>query len=209
MPMSPLWWLLCHPRLRVTVAESLIHDLGSVSEWCDLCGMKLNVNKTKTMIVSWSRTMRPQSPPLTIGRTVLKETVNLVILGMTFDSKMASEKHLCSVSRAASQRLDILKSWRVFNDRSLLGNAFISFGSPAHFVRFGVLFCSVVLGCWHTHLKLLDRAVSGAQFLTGGVFDCNIVHRSVAVLCMLYKMRCDLMHPLDPLSPKVFILRFL
>ena len=49
-----------------------------------------------------------------------------------------------------------------------------------------------------THLKLLDRAVSGAQFLTGGVFECGISHRrSVAVLCMLYKIRCNLVHPLN------------
>ena len=42
-----------------------------------------------------------------------------------------------------------------------------------------------------THLKLLDRAVSGARFLTGGVFECDIAHRlSVAVLCMLYKISC-------------------
>ena len=35
--------------------------------------------------------------------------------------------------------------------------------------------------------KLLDRTVSGARFLTGGVFECDISHlRSVAVLCMLY-----------------------
>ena len=41
-----------------------------------------------------------------------------------------------------------------------------------------------------THLKLLDRAVSGARFLTGGVFECDISHRrSVAVMCMLYKIR--------------------
>ena len=26
--------------VRVTVVESLICDLGRVSEWCDLCGMK-------------------------------------------------------------------------------------------------------------------------------------------------------------------------
>ena len=56
----------------VTVAVSLIRDLGRVSEWCDLWGMKLNESKTKTMIVSKSRTMHPQSPSLTIGRMVLK-----------------------------------------------------------------------------------------------------------------------------------------
>ena len=56
--------------------------------------MKLNVSKTKTMIVSRSRTMHPQSPPLTIGRTVLKESDDLVILGVTFDSKMTFENHI-------------------------------------------------------------------------------------------------------------------
>ena len=67
------------PRVRVAVAESLILDLGRVSVWCDLWGIKLNASKTKTMIVSRSRTMHPQSPPLTIGGIVLKEPYDLVI----------------------------------------------------------------------------------------------------------------------------------
>ena len=117
--------VLPSPGIRVAVAESLIRDLGRVSEWCDLCGMKLNASKTNTMIVSMSRTMHPKSPPLTIRGTVLMESDDLVILGVTFDSKMTFEKYLRSVSRAASQRLRILrKSWRVFHDRSLLGYAF-------------------------------------------------------------------------------------
>ena len=45
--------------VRVTVAESLIRDLGRVSESCDLWGMNLNASKTKTMKVSRSRTMLP------------------------------------------------------------------------------------------------------------------------------------------------------
>ena len=65
--------------------------------------------KTKTMIVSRSRTMHPQSPPLTIGGTVLNESDDLVILGVTFDSKLIFEKHIRLVSRAASQRLGILR----------------------------------------------------------------------------------------------------
>ena len=110
------------PGVRVTAAESLIRDLGRVSEWCDLWGMKLNANKTKTMIVCRTRTMHPQSPPVIIGGTVLKVSDGLVIFGVPFDSKMTFEKHLLSVSRVASQRLGILrKSCRVFHDRSLPG----------------------------------------------------------------------------------------
>ena len=64
--------------------------------------MKLNASKTKTMLVSRSRTMHSQSPPLTIGGTLLMEFNDLVILGVTFDSKLTFENHLRLVSRAAS-----------------------------------------------------------------------------------------------------------
>ena len=48
-----------------------------------------------------------------------------------------------------------------------------------------------------TRLKLLDHVVSGVRFLTRSVFECNITHRrSVAVLCMLYNVRCKPIHPL-------------
>ena len=48
---STLMLVVPSPHVRVVVAESLICDLGRVSEWCDLRGMKLNGSKTKTMIV--------------------------------------------------------------------------------------------------------------------------------------------------------------
>ena len=85
---STLMAVVPSPGVRVAVAESLIRDLDRVSEWCDFWGMKLNASRTKTMIVLRSRTMHPQSPPLTIGGTVLKESDDLVILGVTFDSKL-------------------------------------------------------------------------------------------------------------------------
>ena len=67
--------------------------------------MKLNSSKTRRMIVSRSRTMHPQSSPLTIGGTVLKESDDLVILGVAFDYKLTFEKHLRSVSRAVFKDL--------------------------------------------------------------------------------------------------------
>ena len=54
--------------------------------------------------------MHPQSPDLTIGGTVLKESSDdLVIFEVTFDSKMTFEKHLRSVSRAACQWPGVLR----------------------------------------------------------------------------------------------------
>ena len=143
------------------------------------------------MIVSTARIMHPKSPPLTIMGTVLKESDDLDIMGVIFDdldimgvifySKMIFQKHLHSISRAASQRLILRKSWQVFHDRLLLGKYFQGFVLPV------LEYCSAM---WCTaddaHLELLDCVVSDACFSTGSVF-WNIAHRrSVAVLCMLY-----------------------
>ena len=81
MQMTTFMAAVPSPGIRVTVAESLNSDLGRVREWCNLWGMKLNVSKTKTMIVSRSHTICLQSPLLTIGRTVLKESDDPDILG--------------------------------------------------------------------------------------------------------------------------------
>ena len=50
------------PGVRVTVAELMNHDLGQVSEWCHLLGMKLSPSKTNIMIVSRSRNTHPSYP---------------------------------------------------------------------------------------------------------------------------------------------------
>ena len=176
----------------------MICNIGRVSERCDLWGMKLNASKTKTMIVSRSRTMHPQSPTLTIGATVLKLSDYCVILLVPFDSEMIFEKHHRLDSRAASQRVGVLtKTWRVFHDRSLLNRCSRSFVLPV-LEYCSAVWCSAAV----THRKLLDRAVSGALLLSGCVFECDIAHRrSVAVLCMLYKIRCNPMHSLEDALP--------
>ena len=57
---STLMAIVPSSGVKIAEAQSLIRDLDRVSEWCNLFGMKLNASKTKTMIVSNSRTMHPQ-----------------------------------------------------------------------------------------------------------------------------------------------------
>ena len=153
--------------------------------------MKRNASKTKTIIVSRSRIVHPQLTPLNLGGTVLKESADLVILGVTFDAKMTFEKHLRSVSSVAVQRLGIMrKSWQVFRDRSLLLRSVWSFVLPV-LEYCSAVWCSVA----DSHLKLLDRVVRSAGFLAGSVLDCNLAHRrSVAELCMLFTINSNPMH---------------
>ena len=75
-------------------------------------------------------------------------------------------------------------------------------GSLLHLNTVHAVWCSAA----DTHLKLLDPVVIGACFLDGGVLNCNLSHRrSVAMLCMLYKIRCNPMHPLCGVLPVPYV----
>ena len=87
------------------------------------------------------------------------------------------------------------------HDRSLLGGCFRGFVLPVLEYCSGV-WCSAA----DSHLKLLDREVRGAQFLTGGMFERDIAYRrSVAVLCILYEIRCNPVHPLNGALPGPYV----
>ena len=109
------------PGERVSLSESINRDLNRVSVWCNRWGMKVNMRKTKTMIVSRSHTVYPQLTKFTLDETVRKVSADLVIFGVTFDAKMTLEKNLHSLSSAAAQRLGIMrKSRQVF----MIGRSF-------------------------------------------------------------------------------------
>ena len=78
---------------------------------------------------------------------------------------------------------------------------------------FVVLFCqfwSIVLQSGarlpiHT-INYRTEQISGARFLTEGAFECDISHRrSVAVLCMPYKIWCNPVHPLNGALPGPYV----
>ena len=79
---STLVAVMPSPGERVVVSESMNRDLNRVSVWCNLLGMILYASQTKTMIVSRPRTVHPQLTPLTQDVIVLKESDDLVILGV-------------------------------------------------------------------------------------------------------------------------------
>ena len=129
--------------------------------------MKLNASKTKTLIVSRSRTMHPQSNTLTISGNVVKESDNLVKLDVTFDSNMSLRSFF---SQFSEQHLKDLVSSGSPGALSMVGCC----SGDA----FGVLSCPFLDYC---------SAVGELVFLAGGLFECDNTHRrSVAVLCMLY-----------------------
>ena len=112
---------------------------------------------------------------------------------------MTFENHLHSLSRAVSQKL---VSWGCPDECSMIYHfhkKMLSWLCPVHF---GVLSCSVVLGCQYTPYTNGPRSQCCPFSNWGVCFICDIDHcRSMAVLCRLYKSRYNPMHPFNDALP--------
>ena len=188
------------PHHRHLVSESLNRDLAKIYDWCSLWGMKLNANKTQSMIVSRSRTVYPNHRDLFINNVVLTTCGSFKILGVLFDSKFTFEQHVRSISSSVAQKIGLLrKSYKIFGDPSVLRKCFNSFILPC------LEYCSPA---WSSaaasHLKLLDRNVRACKFLIPDL-EVDLWHRrSVSSLCMLHKIFHNSRHPLNNELPNPF-----
>ena len=186
--------LVRRPCDRPVVEASIMRDLVSISKWCSDSEMKLNPGKTKSLIVSRSRTSTPQHGFYILDGIRIDNRASLKILGVEFDSKLTFESHLRSIASASSRNIGLLRmARRVFGDVDLLRRCFLAFILPS------LEYCSSV---WSSsaacHLSLLDRVVRNASELCGVDVLVSLSHRrDVAGLCMFYKIYDNALHPLN------------
>ena len=149
------------------------------------------------MIVSRSRTVFPPHLDLLVGSTSLNSCEFFRILGVTFDSKFTSERHIRSISSSVAQKIGLLrKSFRIFGDHDVLLRGFNSFILPC------LEYCSPVWSsAADTHLKLLDKNLRACKFLIPNLI-ISLQHRCfISSLCMLYKIFHNPSHPLHSELP--------
>ena len=105
--------------------------------------------------------MLPTFPELTLNSVALKESSELIILGVTFDRKLNFERHVRSVAASASQSIGIMRrGLKIFDSVEVVHYCFNSFMLPV------LEYASVVWGSTtHTHLALLDRIVNRCSYL--------------------------------------------
>ena len=195
---STLFATVDKPSSRGSVALSLNRDLARISDWCEQWMMKLNPIKTKTLIVSRSRTLMPAHGVLELNGVALSVSDSLVILGVTLDSKMTFEQHISNVVSSAARSMGIVRrASKIFGTLDVLTTCFRSY------VLSRLEYCAPAWSSSaETHLNLLDGIVRRAERLCGREL-CDLEHRRrVSCLCMLYKIYNNPDHALrDTLVP--------
>jgi hypothetical protein len=190
------------PNDRANVSDSLLGDLRSLNDWCSQWGMLFNAGKTKSMVVSRSRTVAPSFPDLQLGGVVVENVSEVSILGVIFDRKLTFESHVRSVASRSSQKIGLMRlAWRTFGSVPVLQRCFNSYVLPL------LEYCSQVwLSAADCHLGLLDRVVRRAAFMMDGAVPCDLSHRRVvSALCLMYKYFFREGHPLARFLPQRFV----
>ena len=138
------------PADRPAVASSLNRDLASIQELCNhWCGI-LNPYKTKTLVVSRSRTMNPPHGDLVLSAVSICADPNLGILGVKSESRLTLPRRKCSC-----YCLPCLSKNRYFE----VGNTSVLLRCHYALVLLILEYCSVWGSDAEYHLQLLERQV--------------------------------------------------
>ena len=102
--------VVCKSADRPADSASLNRDLDRIQESCNHWCMILNPNKTRTLVVSRSRTVNPRHYDLVLSGFCIQASTNLDILGMKFDSKLTFIHHVHGIVSRVLREL-IFYSW--------------------------------------------------------------------------------------------------
>ena len=185
------------PHHRRSVADILCRDVWRILSWCSLWGMQLNPSKSKSLIVSRSRTLFPAHPDIIIGDVAIPNCSFVKLLGVTLDPKLTFERHLRDVASMISQKVGILRRCRqIYSSDDIVRNCFYSFLLP------NFEYChSVFISASDTSLGLLGRAFNQIRFLLPNL-NISLEHRRrVGFLTHFFKIVSDPEHPLHGLLP--------
>ena len=178
---SKLQAVVRKPADRPAVAVSLNRDLARIQEWCNRQCMILNPNKTKTLVVSWSRTVGPPPWCYSQPRLPLREVW-----------QQAYHRRIC----AWDCFLCLSENWYFeVGETYICGHLCVT---SLLFLHLFSQSLSIVLRCGGQLLNVTFNFLSGRCIRWQGFFSirvsCRYVRRRVADLGLLYKVNSNSNH---------------
>jgi hypothetical protein len=90
----------------VECIQKILEDLDALSDWLKFDKLKLNVTKTKFMIITCKRFSATDLALLTIDGEQIEEVQSMKYLGVQIDNKLAFKEHLNLIVKKNRQEDD-------------------------------------------------------------------------------------------------------
>ena len=105
---------ISHPNFD-RVLEALQQDMDSLSLWCEENGIKVNTEKTKTMVFGSPNVLKKlPTTKIKLGSTIIKEVLSYKYLGITLDPYLNYNLHVSKIISLVSNRIKQFQRMRVF-----------------------------------------------------------------------------------------------
>ena len=91
------------PQQHQAIADSINSDLATIDEWASIWQVKFNHSKSQAITISRRRT-KHRPPPLKFGDSIINESNEIKLLGVTLNSALDWSPHVLDVARRSSQQ---------------------------------------------------------------------------------------------------------
>lgn len=92
----------------ITTLHILQDCINKLQNWANNNGFKFS--KTKTEVITFSRTQNESNIKLTLDGSEIKQTTTIKLLGMIFDNKLSWNPHIEYLKSVCTRRLNVLKA---------------------------------------------------------------------------------------------------
>ena len=130
-------------RNLLRIKENLTFDMKNILLWFKTNSLKANAGKFQFMILNWENHRRQR---MVINSITVKESNEVILLGITIDNKLVFKKHIENLCRTAQYKLHALtriRKYLTLDKAILLGNTFIN--SQLNYARIIWMFCRKTL----------------------------------------------------------------
>ena len=142
-------------RNLLRIKENLIFDMKNILFWFRTNSLKANAGKFQFMILNRKNHRRQQ---MVINSITVKESNEVILLGITIDNKLVFKKHienLCTTAQYKLHALTRIRKYLTLDKTILLGNTFIN--SQFNYVPLIWMFCRKTL--YHKIKKIHHRTL--------------------------------------------------
>ena len=122
----PMATLCIHVTNLLRIKENLTFDMKNILLWFRTNSLKANAGKFQFMILNRKNHRRQQ---MVINSITVKESNEVILLGITIDNKLVFKKHIENLCRTAQYKLHALtriRKYLTLDKAILLGNTFIN-----------------------------------------------------------------------------------
>ena len=174
----------CIPTPTPDTASVLQTAVDALARWGRTCKITFEPTKSQVMTIS-HRTRTPDFPPVSFNDTLVSETSQLHLLGVTFDHQLSFRTHLRAVSNRGRSRLHFLRKCAPILDPRGRERVYKGFVRPL--LEYSPL---VWVGAPSTHIQLLDKVQQSAlKIIHPQTWLYSLpLRRDVAALTYLYKL---------------------